>query len=82
MYRSRWTVQQTVYIETRMPSLYKLEICKMIQLTDETVWEPSSMSIASIKVMLDLAIIKISECRKILAISVQNDKNHIPLPEE
>jgi hypothetical protein len=69
----------TVYFETRVPTQYELENCKMIQLTDETVWEPSSVSIASVTVTSDLPIIEMSECRKTSAIHIRND---IPPPEE
>ena len=41
----------TVYFETRVPTQYELENCKTIQLTDDTVWEPSSVSIANVAVM-------------------------------
>ena len=72
----------TVYPETRVPTQYQLENCKTIQLTDETVWEPSSVSIASVTTVMssDLPIIEMSERRKISAmVRVRND---IPPPEE
>jgi hypothetical protein len=71
----------TVYFETRVPTQYKLENCKVIPLTDETVWEPSSVNIASVTVTLGLPIIEMSERRKISVMSVKNN-NVIPPPEE
>ena len=61
--------------------MYKLENCKVIELTNETVWEPSSVNIASVTVMLDLPMIKISERRKMSAMSVK-DSNVIPPPAD
>ena len=71
----------TVYFETRVPTQYELENCKTIQVTDETVWEPSSVTIASVTVTSDLPMIELSERRKISAMSVMNN-NNIPPPEE
>jgi hypothetical protein len=71
----------TVYFETRVPTQYELENCKIIKLIDETVWEPSSVDIASVTVTSDLPIIKISERRKISAMSIKNN-NVLPLPVE
>ncbi len=55
----------TVYFETRVPTQYELENCKTIQVTDDTVWDPSSVSIASVTVTSDLPLVEISERRKI-----------------
>jgi hypothetical protein len=41
------------FFETRVPTQYELENCKTIQLTDETVWEPSIVSIATVAVTSD-----------------------------
>lgn len=72
----------TVYFETRVPTQYELENCKTIQLSDDTVWESSSVSIANTAVMSsDLPIIEMSEHKKILAMSVRNN-NEVLLPEE
>ncbi|KAI2501857.1 Reverse transcriptase (RNA-dependent DNA polymerase) [Fragilaria crotonensis] len=72
----------TVYFETRVPTQYELENCKTIQMTDDTVWEPSSVSIANVSVMSsDLPIIEMSERRKISAMRIRNNDNVLP-PDE
>ena len=72
----------TVYFETRVPTQYELENCKTIPLTDDTVWEPSSVSIANAAVMsLDLPFIEMSERRKISAMSVRNNDHVLPPAE-
>ncbi len=72
----------TVYFETRVPTQYELENCKTIQMTDDTVWEPSSVSIANVSVMSsDLPIIEMSERRKISAMRIRNNANVLP-PDE
>jgi hypothetical protein len=63
----------TVCFETRVPTQYELENCKLIQQTKETVWEASSVIIASVTVTSDLPIIKISERRKISVMIVKSN---------
>ncbi|KAI2507370.1 Reverse transcriptase (RNA-dependent DNA polymerase) [Fragilaria crotonensis] len=51
-------------------------------MTDDTVWEPSSVSIANVSVMSsDLPIIEMSERRKISAMRIRNNDNVLP-PDE
>ena len=70
----------TVYFETRVPTQYELENCKTIQVTDDTVWDPSSVSIASVTVTSDLPLVEISERRKILSMNLIN--NNMPPANE
>jgi hypothetical protein len=70
----------TVYFETRVPTQYELENCKTIQVTDDTVWDPSSVSIASVTVTSDLPLVEISERRKISSMNLIH--NNMPPANE
>ena len=66
----------TVYFETRVPTLHELDNCKIVQVTDETLWEPSSVSIAGVMATVsDLPLIEVTERRKISSMSVGNATN-------
>jgi hypothetical protein len=60
----------TVYFETRVPTAWELENCKTIQVTDSTVWNPSSVTIATVTTASDLPPVEALARRTLSSFSV------------
>jgi hypothetical protein len=60
----------TVYFETRVPTAWELENCKHIPMTDDSLWNPSQVTIATIATTSDLPLIEILTRQNISSIHV------------
>ena len=68
----------TVYFETRAPTEWELENCKVIQVTDETVWDPSTVTISSIVTgVTDVPLIETITRRQIMSMNTKPNDNSI-----
>ena len=62
----------TVYFETRVPTAWELENCKTIQVTDDTVWNPANVTIATIDTTSDLPLVEVLMRRNLSSLNVSN----------
>jgi Reverse transcriptase (RNA-dependent DNA polymerase) len=62
----------TVYFETRVPTAWELENCKTIEVTDESVWNPSNVTIANIATTSDLPLVEMLTRRTLSSLNVTN----------
>jgi hypothetical protein len=67
----------TVYFESRVPTAWELENCRNIEMTDSTVWNPSSVTIASVTTTSDLPLVEVLTRRNLCAFNVSTN-NTIP----
>jgi hypothetical protein len=67
----------TVYFETRVPTVWELDNCWAVQMTDSTVWNPSNVIIAGVTASDDMPLIEISTRRALSALTIA-DKTITP----
>jgi hypothetical protein len=67
----------TVYFETRVPTVWELDNCRAVQMTDSTVWNPSNVIIAGVTTSNDMPLIEIST-RRALSVLTIADKTITP----
>ena len=68
----------TVYFETRVPTEWELENCKHVEMTDDSLWNPSQVTISNVTSTQDLPLVEILTRRNISSLHVMNKA----LPDE
>ena len=63
----------TIYFNTRAPSTWEMENCKVIHVTDDTVWNPASVTIAQVHTLTDIPIIETTTMRNLCALNRKVD---------
>lgn len=67
----------TVYFESRAPTEWELENCKVIEVTDDTVWDPSAVTISSLitDTSANIPLIEMATRREIMSMNVKPQPN-------
>jgi hypothetical protein len=62
----------TVYFETRVPTEWELENCKHVEMKDDSLWNPSQVTISNVTSTQDLPLVEVLPRRNILSLHVMN----------
>ena len=54
-----------VYFDSRVPTAWEIENCKNIQMTDDSAWDPATVTIAGITTKPGLPLAEIVERREL-----------------